>query len=34
MASNFADAYRFVSFLETFVDRTAGEIDALANGGA
>jgi selenocysteine lyase/cysteine desulfurase len=34
MASNFADAYRFVSFLETFVDRTADEIDALANGGA
>jgi molybdenum cofactor sulfurtransferase len=34
MASNFADAYRFVSLLMTFVDRTAAEIDALANGGA
>ncbi len=34
MPSNFADAYRFVSFLDSFVDRTAPEIDALASGRA
>ena len=34
MASNFADTNRFVSFLETFVDRRAGEIDALVGGRA
>jgi selenocysteine lyase/cysteine desulfurase len=34
MPSNFADAYRFISFLDSFVDRTASEIDALASGRA
>ena len=34
MPSNFADAYRFVAFLDRFVDRTASEIDAMASGRA